>query len=109
MNNEALMIELDLIDEGRVTAHYRDIATKQLIAAKYNRKVRPRSFDKGDLLLRRAEVGNKNAKEDKLTANWEDSYWVREKLDKGAYVLETLGKKPIKRTWNADKLRVYYS
>ncbi|KAI9117909.1 hypothetical protein K1719_011051 [Acacia pycnantha] len=85
------------------------MAAKQLVAAKYNRKVRPRSFDRGDLVLRRADVENKNARDGKLVANWEGLYWIKEKLEKGAYILETLGRKPVKRTWNADKLRVYYS
>ncbi|KAI9125498.1 hypothetical protein K1719_002916 [Acacia pycnantha] len=36
-NSEALAAELDLVDEVRVTAHCRDVATKQLIAARYNK------------------------------------------------------------------------
>ena len=63
-------------------------------------------FHRGDLVLRRADVGNKNTKDGKLAANWEGPYWVKAKLDKGAYTLETLARKPIKRTWNANKLRV---
>ncbi|KAI9128559.1 hypothetical protein K1719_000042 [Acacia pycnantha] len=108
-NSKALATEMELVDEVRTTAHCRDMAAKQLIAAKYNREVRPRAFDRGDLVLRRADVGNKNAKDGKLAANWDGPYRVKERLDKGAYVLETLARKPIKRTWNADKLRVYYS
>ncbi|KAI9074947.1 hypothetical protein K1719_043110 [Acacia pycnantha] len=108
INSKALATELDLVDEVRITTHCRDMVAKQIVAAKYNRKVRPRSFDRGDLVLRRAYVGNKNARDGKLAANWDGPYRVKEKLDRGAYVLETLARKPIKRTWNADKLRVYY-
>ena len=100
---------LDLIDEIRVTAHCRELAAKQLLAAKYNRKVRPRAFNRGNLVLRRADIGNKNAKDGKLAANWEGPYRIKERLDGGAYTLETLARKPIKRTWNADKLKIYYS
>ena len=100
---------MDLIDKVRVTAHCRELAAKQLIAAKYKQKVRPHPFNKGNLVLQRADVGNKNARDGKLAANCEGPYRVKEKLDKGAYILETLGRKPIKRTWNADKLRIYYS
>ena len=74
--------------------------------AKYNRRVKPQSFEKGDLVLR---IGNKNPKDRKLIVNWEGPCWVKEKLNKGAYVLEMLEKKLIKRTRNADKLKVYYS
>ncbi|KAI9120288.1 hypothetical protein K1719_007321 [Acacia pycnantha] len=82
---------------------------KQLISTRYNQKVRPRAFDKGSLVLRRADIGNKNAAEGKLAPNWEGPYRVTENLGKGAYKLETLQSKAIKRTWNADKLKVYYS
>ncbi|KAI9125272.1 hypothetical protein K1719_003888 [Acacia pycnantha] len=108
-NSNALATELELVDEVRTTAHFRDMVAKQLIAAKYNRMVRPRTFDRGDLVLRRADVGNKNAKDGKLATNWDGPYRVKEKLDKGAHILETLARKSIKRTWNVDKLRVYYS
>ncbi|KAI9085514.1 hypothetical protein K1719_032357 [Acacia pycnantha] len=108
-NYKALTTKLELVDEVRTTAHCRDMAAKQLIAAKYNRKVRPQTFDRGDLVLRRADMGKKNAKDGKLATNWDGPYRVKENLDKGVYVLETLARKPIKRTWNADKLRVYYN
>ena len=108
-NDDALKTSLDLIDEIRVTAHCRELAAKQLLAAKYNRKVRPRAFNRGNLVLRRADIGNKNAKDGKLAANWEGPYRIKERLDGGAYTLETLAWKPIKRTWNADKLKIYYS
>ncbi|XP_061346054.1 uncharacterized protein LOC133291753 [Gastrolobium bilobum] len=102
-NNEALAVELDLIDEVRV----QDMATKQLIAAKYNRIVKSKSFEKDDLVLRRADIGNKNVRDGKLAANWEGPYKVKEKLGKGAYILETIEKKPVKRTWNTNKLNQY--
>ncbi|KAI9115306.1 hypothetical protein K1719_013625 [Acacia pycnantha] len=82
-NNDAIAVELDL--------------------------VRPRLFEKGSLVLRRADIGNKNATEGKLAPNWEGPYRVTENLGKGAYKLETLQKKAVKRTWNADKLKAYYS
>lgn len=44
MNNKALAMELDLINQVRVMAYCQDMATKQLIAAKYNKKVKPQSF-----------------------------------------------------------------
>ena len=44
-----------------------------------------------------------------MAANWEGPYRVKEKLDDGAYILETLARKPVKRTWNANKLKMYHS
>ncbi|KAK4259488.1 hypothetical protein QN277_005814 [Acacia crassicarpa] len=108
-NNDALKTDLDLIDEIQVTAQCRELAAKQLLAAKYNRQVRPRSFNRGNFVLRQADIGNKNAKDGKLAANWEGPYWIKERLDGGAYILATLARKPVKRTWNADKLKIYHS
>ena len=108
-NDDALKTDLDLIDEIRVAAHCRELTAKRLLAAKYNRKVRPRSFNRGNLVLRRADIGNKNARDGKLAANWEGPYRVKEKLRDSAYILETLARKLVKRTWNADKLKIYHS
>ncbi|KAK4280080.1 hypothetical protein QN277_011751 [Acacia crassicarpa] len=90
-------------------AHFRDLATKQLIIARYNRRVSPQSFKKNDLVLRKADIGNKNARDGKLTANWEGPYRIRGELRKGGYTLESLKGEAIKRTWNANKLKAYYS
>ncbi|KAK4276422.1 hypothetical protein QN277_019368 [Acacia crassicarpa] len=108
-NDKAIAAELDLIDEVRTAAHFKDLAAKQLIIARYNKKVGPRSFKKNDLVLRRADIGNKNARDGKLAANWEGPYRIKEQLEKGAYTLESLDGKAIKRTWNADKFKAYYS
>ncbi|KAK4253968.1 hypothetical protein QN277_009408 [Acacia crassicarpa] len=97
-NSKVIMVELDLIDEARLTAHCQELATKQLIVTCYNKKVRPRSFRKGDLVLRRADIGNKNAGDGKLAENWEGLYHVKEAFSKGAYTLETLKGNVVKRT-----------
>jgi hypothetical protein len=49
-----------------------------------------REFTIGDLVLRRANIGLKNAKDGKLAANWEGPYRVIRSTRKGAYALETL-------------------
>ncbi|KAK4261141.1 hypothetical protein QN277_004183 [Acacia crassicarpa] len=108
-NDDALKTDLDLIDEIQVTAQCRELVAKQLLAAKCNRQVRPRSFNRGNLVLRRADISNKNAKDGKLAANWEGPYRIKERLNGGAYILATLARKPVKRTWNTDKLKIYHS
>ncbi|RDX92241.1 hypothetical protein CR513_25658, partial [Mucuna pruriens] len=44
----------------------------------------------------------------KLTPNWEGPFRVIENVEKGAYRLEQLDGKRIRRTWNAANLRLYY-
>ncbi|KAI9092531.1 hypothetical protein K1719_027659 [Acacia pycnantha] len=108
-NSAAIFVELDLVDEVRIATHCRDLVAKQFISTRYNKKVRPQSFEKGGLVLRRADIGNKNARECKLASNWEGPYRIMENLGKGAYKLKTLKKKVVKQTWNADKLKACYS
>ncbi|KAI9072730.1 hypothetical protein K1719_045293 [Acacia pycnantha] len=57
----------------------------------------------------RADIGNKNAQTASSPQIGKDRTRVKEKLEKGAYVLETPTRKSVKRTWNGDKLRAYYS
>ncbi|XP_061360638.1 uncharacterized protein LOC133304610 [Gastrolobium bilobum] len=108
-NSQALLHNLDAIEEAREVAHVKEIALKQRIAARYNSKVVRRSFNVGDLVLRRADIGNKNTWQGKLAANWEGPYRIYSKTDKGEYVIETLSGLTIPRTWNADKLKTFYS
>lgn len=71
-----VMEELDYIYEIRNFAAPTEVAIKQDMTTQYNRRVRPRDFDPGHLVLRRVDVGNKNAREGKLAANWERLYRV---------------------------------
>jgi hypothetical protein len=58
-NIEAMLDELDFVDESRNFAAMKEAAVKQVTDIRYNRNVRPKYFNPGDLVLRRADVGNK--------------------------------------------------
>jgi hypothetical protein len=60
-------------------------------------------------VLRRADIGQRNASEGKLAPNWEGPYIIKMTTGKRAYQLETLLGEKIARTLNADKLNKYYS
>ena len=66
-------------------------------------------FAVNDMVLRRAIIGLKNAKDGKLAANWEGPYRVIRSTRKGAYALETLQGRELSRTFNVADLRRYYS
>ncbi|GAU12536.1 hypothetical protein TSUD_182500 [Trifolium subterraneum] len=106
MNDELLREELDLVEELRTGASLREATLKQKIAARHDKRVIKREFEVGSLVLRRNQ---KDAREGKLAANWEGPYRVRAKTENGAYHLEDLHGKEIPRTWNAEKLKQYYS
>ncbi|MCI51694.1 hypothetical protein A2U01_0072938, partial [Trifolium medium] len=68
MNNEVLREELDLVEEIRTGASFREATLKQMIAARHDTKVLKREFKVGSLVLRR---NAKDSHEGKLAANWE--------------------------------------
>ncbi|GAU50120.1 hypothetical protein TSUD_192410 [Trifolium subterraneum] len=106
INDELLREELDLVEELRTGASLREATLKQKIAARHDKRVIKREFEVGSLVLRRNQ---KDSRERKLAANWEEPYRVRGKTENGAYHLEDLYGKEIPRTWNAEKLKQYYS
>ncbi|XP_061351287.1 uncharacterized protein LOC133296340 [Gastrolobium bilobum] len=108
-NSQGLKETLDLIEEIRERAAQSDRQSKERSASRYNRRVILRKFQTSDLVLRQADVGNKNAQDGKLAPNWEGPNRIAKVLGGGSYALETLGGKAIPRAWNADKLTKYYS
>ncbi|GAU18714.1 hypothetical protein TSUD_80020 [Trifolium subterraneum] len=106
INDELLREELDLVEELRTGASLREATLKQKIAARHDKRVIKREFEVGSLVMRRNQ---KDSREGKLAANWEGPYRVRTKTENGAYHLEYLYGKEIPRTWNAEKLKQYYT
>ncbi|MCH80653.1 hypothetical protein A2U01_0001424 [Trifolium medium] len=64
--------------------------TKKAAVKRYNKRVVPRQFEQGDLVLRRADIGQRNAREGKLAQNWEGPYRIAKALGKEGYKIETL-------------------
>ena len=108
-NSQLIREDLDLLEEVHEAAKLADLARKQHIAQRYNSKVQVKEFQEGDLVLRRASIGNKNARNGKLAANWEGPYRVKRAAEKGAYSLEHLSGVQIPRTFNAVDLKRWFS
>lgn len=104
INSESLDILEDLLDEVRKIAHVREFASKQRIARRFNIKVRPWGFHKGDLVLKKVIDPKKKGK---LDPNWEGPSRVFQRLNKWAYKLESLEGVEISRTWNVTSLKFY--
>ncbi|GKV13259.1 hypothetical protein SLEP1_g24299 [Rubroshorea leprosula] len=77
-NDLLLREDLDLLDEVREHARLWTIAYKQKIANFYNKRVQPRSFKIGDLVLRKAGLTGFETRFGKLAPNWEGPYVVAE-------------------------------
>ena len=57
-----------MIDEVREIARTKELTWKKQVAQRYNLKVVKRNFQDGDLVMRRASIGNRNAKDGKYKA-----------------------------------------
>ena len=97
-NNEALIrAEADLIEELREDAHLRHAAYQKEVAKGYNKHVKERCFQVGDLVLR-AFVQEKD--KTKLKDTWEGPYYIAEKVGHGAYKLAEMNGELIDNPWN---------
>ena len=72
MNQESLTIGLDLINELIDKRRIRKEACKILVARRHNSKVKPRNFQKGDLVWRMRNEVKKN--EGKFSRNLDDLF-----------------------------------
>ena len=72
-----------------------------------DQKISPRSFVKGDLVLRNVQATGKPV--GKLDPKWEGPFKIAGPCFNGAYKLESLTRKPIPRSWNAIHLRRFYT
>ncbi|XP_057745745.1 uncharacterized protein LOC130963660 [Arachis stenosperma] len=101
--------ELDLVEEVRTIAAVRHKALQQRLGKCHNKRVKPRSFNFGDLVLRKTEEARKPPTHGKLAATWEGPYRIHQVLGKGAYRLEQLDGTVLPSTWNINSLKQYYS
>ncbi|GJY13761.1 reverse transcriptase domain-containing protein [Tanacetum coccineum] len=106
-NNEALGINLDLIEEKREQAAIQEAKSKKKMEKYYNSRVRGTSFKPGEMVYRSNEASH--AKDGgKLGPKWEGPYEVKESLGKGAYKLKDRKGNDMPRTWNICNLKKCY-
>ena len=68
-NDEAMRLQLDLVDEVKATAEQRLAWYQDLMAKHYNSKVRCKDFKVGDLVLRKVMGATKDTSLGKLGPN----------------------------------------
>lgn len=68
-NSVCLAAEKDLLEEMREAAHIRNANYKQIVRRSYDSHVKPRSFQVGDLVLRRREAAGQQVI--KFASPWE--------------------------------------
>ena len=75
-NEEAMRLQLDLVDEERATTEQRLARYQNLMSKHYNTKVRHRDFQIGDLVLWKVMGVAKDPSQGKLRPNWEGPYRI---------------------------------
>ena len=89
-NDDKLRLNLDYLDKVRDKASSRMAKYQQKMAEYYNKKVKLRQLDIGDLVLRKVTLATKNPTQGKLGPTWEGSYQVVHYSQQGNYHLEII-------------------
>ena len=107
-NAELMVKDLDTIDELRESAVIRITSYQRRLASSYNKWVKPRTFQPGDLVLRKVFENTADPTAGKFQPKWEGPYLVTRAEESGAYALDKLNGTPVPRMWNATHLKRYY-
>jgi len=95
-----------VLDEAREEARIKAEAVKRRVERQYSSKVKPRQFQVGDLVMRKAHPYEL---EIKLSPKWTGPFRITDAKGNGSYNLETLEGGPISRSWNATNLKSYFT
>ena len=107
-NDDKLQLYLDCLDEVRDKASSRMAEYQRKMAEYYNKRVKLRQLDIGDLVLRKVTTATKDPTQGKLGPTWEGPYWVVHYSRRGSYHLETLDGRRLLRPWNIEHLKKYH-
>ena len=105
---EERFLYLNQLDEHRRDAAFRNETHKKWVKAQYDRKVHPRSFQLGDLVLTYDQRYDKLGK-GKSESIWHGPYVVSKVLEKGAYELVDYDGIPMGEPRNGLYLKRYYA
>ncbi|GJZ16650.1 hypothetical protein Tco_0552773 [Tanacetum coccineum] len=106
-NEEALKMNLNLLEERREIATIREARRKQQVEKYYNQRVHHKQFKVGEFVLRKNEL-SKAENTGKLGPKREGPYEVVKTYGTGAYKFQSMKGADIPRTWHSSNLRKYY-
>ena len=107
-NDDKLQLSLECLDEVRDKASSRMAEYQWKMAEYYNKRVKLRQLDIGDLVLRKVTTATKDLTQEKLGPTWEGPYQVVHYSLRGSYHLETLDGRRLFRPWNIEHLKKYH-
>ena len=99
-----------MLDEWRWAALTHLQAYQTTLKRSYNKKVRGKNFEIGDLVLKmNYKTQHNREKPKKIEPNWEGPYEVTRAYGSGVYQLATLEGEPLPISTNSMHLRKYYT
>eukprot|EP00258_Populus_trichocarpa_P025576 XP_024441595.1 uncharacterized protein LOC112324178 [Populus trichocarpa] len=98
--------QLNLIDERRLAAICHHQLYQSRIAKAYNKKVKPRVFKEGDLVLKKISLAL-GEDQSKWAPNYEGPYVVKKAFSGGALILTNMDGKDLLRLVNSDIVKKY--
>ncbi|XP_070002416.1 uncharacterized protein [Nicotiana sylvestris] len=104
---KARLEQLTLIDEKRMATICHRQLYQQRMARAYNKKVRPKNLEVGQLVLRRILSHHQEAK-GKFAPNWKGPYIIRKILPRGALYLGDIEGNDPEAAVNIDAVKRYY-
>lgn len=104
---EGLKLNVDLLEELRNSTQANVSKYQEKVAKLYNSKVKPRSFQVNDLVLREAAT-SMPSKQNKMSPPWEGPYRVTKVINSSFYRLEHLDGTSVTNAWNAIHLKKFY-
>jgi hypothetical protein len=96
-----------MISERRLAAICHHQLYQRRMAKAYDRKVRPREFKEGDLVLRKI-LSLPGEDRSKWAPNYEGPYIVKKAFSGGALMLTRMDGEDVVRPVNSDSVKKYY-
>ena len=107
-NAGSVVRELDISDELWVAAAIRVASYQRRLENSYNKRVKPRVFQPGVLVLRKFFENTTDPSAGKFQANWEGPYVITRPEEFGSYAVDKTDGSPVPRMWNATHLKRHY-
>ncbi|KAJ3701189.1 hypothetical protein LUZ61_004894 [Rhynchospora tenuis] len=105
-NAERRMEELEVIHELREEASARQAEYQRKMRRAFDKKVAPRHFQPGDLVLRKAAAAGKHI--GKMDPVWDGPFEIVKSAGERAFYLKNAQGKVLANSWNASDLRKFY-
>jgi hypothetical protein len=99
ISEDSRRVDIDELEEARCVALVQSVRYLEGIRRYHDRNVKERSFNVGDLVLRR--IQNTEGLH-KLSSPWEGPFTVARVSGPGSYCLQTLEGDDITNSWNID-------